>query len=597
MIRITEHLFKIEDTCSVYAVVSHSATLLIDCGTHVTPQRIAELGLPPVERLLLTHFHRDQCSAARLYQAAGTVVTAPFAERRFFEEADLLKASYDTYDNYTSYYQTFTALENIPIDIPAYDYDRLDWHDLRIEVLPVPGHTFGSVAYKFRCDEKTVIACGDVISAPGKMHQYFWTQWQYMEFKGHVNHLESLKAIAEQNADLLLPGHGNPIASCSEAIDSLLRPLEDLYKLFHGSEYTYFRPEFRRISEHVIEVSNAVAHSYIIHDDSGHAVMIDSGYVSNAMIAANPHRYIDGLTPHLLPELGIRNVEWFLPSHYHDDHLAGYHALQFKYGTALVSSTELVDILEHPENYDMPCTLPLPLRVTKNVNRGDAFHWRGIDFFIEQHPGQTWYHHLIRFEVDGKRYLCIGDNISGKSFRENRDHIHSFIPKNRTPVTSYGDMPRQILDADPDIILTGHGGAVPHDRDQTHRWQDWMNSWQTQFTNIIDQSNPNLGMDPHWVRFSPFKVMITPGKKVCYTVTVTNHEIESRSCRIRFRSVEGVLVTPEEIVIEIDGGATSRTELLAQYPMEFKTHSLPILADVTWGEDSLGEIAEAIAYW
>ncbi|MFN0170883.1 MAG: hypothetical protein ACKV22_31075 [Bryobacteraceae bacterium] len=43
-------------------------------------------------------------------------------------------------------------------------------------------------------------------------------------------------------------------------------------------------------------------------------------------------------------------VEWLLPTHYHDDHLAGYPALRARYGTKVVSSPELKAILFTVEN-------------------------------------------------------------------------------------------------------------------------------------------------------------------------------------------------------------------------------------------------------
>jgi glyoxylase-like metal-dependent hydrolase (beta-lactamase superfamily II) len=65
--------------------------------------------------------------------------------------------------------------------------------------------------------------------------------------------------------------------------------------------------------------------------DEGHGLFIDCGYTSGGPISANPHRFIDHLTPRLEAETGI-TVEWFLPSHYHDDHLAGLPTLQVKFG-------------------------------------------------------------------------------------------------------------------------------------------------------------------------------------------------------------------------------------------------------------------------
>ena len=68
-----------------------------------------------------------------------------------------------------------------------------------------------------------------------------------------------------------------------------------------------------------------------------------------------------------------------------------------------------------------------------------------------------------RFETE---FLATGDNISGLAFAEQRDYIYSFIPKNRTPVSAYRGLPRQMLDHAPDWRLTGHGGAVPGERDK-----------------------------------------------------------------------------------------------------------------------------------
>ena len=594
---ITDHLAWLQDTCNVYLIQRHGKTLLIDCGTDFSSDRLHGSGISSIDTIMLTHFHRDQCSAAHRLSKEGARLVVPFAERILFEESDLQKASYDTYDNYTSHYQPFGPLENLIPDDYAFDYNTMTWQDVQFEVVPLPGHTFGAVGYLFEIDGRRVLACGDLISAPGKIHEYFWSQWAYMDFKGHINHMESLKAAQNHKVDLVLPGHGPPFVPTDEAFSSLLQAMEEIYELFHGQPFTSFRPHFRSLSEHVIEVSNSVANTYIVKDDSGHAVIHDSGYVSNAPITANPHRYIDHLTPYLESDLGIHTVEWFLPSHYHDDHLAGYPALMAKYGTKVVSSPELKDILEHPERYDMPCLLPQGIKVDKVVDRGKAFHWRGIDFYIEQHPGQTWYHHLTRFEVDDKRFLSIGDNISGLSFRNERDHIHSFIPKNRTPVSSYSDMPRQILDINPDMLLTGHGGGVAHDREMTLKWRDWMDRWTTLFTTIIDQPHANLGMDPHWVEIHPYKVRISPGDTVTFNLRITNHENENRSFNIRFRSVGHVSINPETIQQTIPAKSRKQYQFTATFPTEFTTHALPIFADVTWNGKRLGEISEAIGFW
>ena len=104
MEKIVEGLFLLQDTCSVYAVRSGGKTCFIDCGTNVATDKIQP------ETVLLTHFHRDQCAAAPRLQKAGSQIVVPFCERRFLEESDILRASYDIYTSYVSYYPCFTPL-------------------------------------------------------------------------------------------------------------------------------------------------------------------------------------------------------------------------------------------------------------------------------------------------------------------------------------------------------------------------------------------------------------------------------------------------------------------------------------------------------
>jgi len=585
----------IDGTCSTYVIARGGRGLVVDCGQFSVRDVMDRAGVE-VDRLLLTHFHRDQCGKAPGWVAEGVSVNYPWPERRFYEEGDVSRAGYDIYDNYKSYYETSGPIGDIQGE-PLRDYDTLSWQDLKVEIVPLPGHTFGSVGYLFDLDGLRFLACGDLLASSGKLHEYYSSQWAYMTFQGHVNLIESLETVRNLGVDWILPGHGDPFQPDDNDFDTLRSDLVDLYEMFFAQDYKNFAPIFRQISDHVFEVSNSGAYTYIVRDDEGHALFIDSGYVGNAPITANPHRYIDHLTPHLEREIGVTDVEWFLPSHYHDDHLAGLSALQIKYGTKVATSPEVADIIEHPERYEMPCLVPHPSKVDRVVARDEPFTWRGINFRIEQFPGQTWYHNLITFDVDRKRYLSIGDNISGLCFRENRDWIHSFIPKNRTPVSTYRDMPRQIAERSPDILLTGHGGGVPCTTEKVEKWQKWMDRWAEHFEDIIDQPHPNLGMDPHWVEFYPFKVRVKPGDEVSFEVRVRNHEDAPRSGTIDLQTTKGVTVKPQRLDIDVGVGETRSYDVRATLPGETHFHSWTIVADVTWNGKHLGGIAEAVCTW
>ena len=585
-----ENLFSIEDTCSVYVLRGKDGYLLIDCGCYGETAEI------PVEAVLITHFHRDQCSSAPLLQNKGARIYIPFAERKYFEDADVLRAGYDIFDNYTSYRQGFTPMPGITPDDYAVDYGHIEWEGVLFTVIPLPGHTFGSVGYLFNLNGTKILAIGDLLSTPEKLWEYYSTQWLYMDFTGHANLLDSLKYIETLDIDLVLPGHGEPFRYTQGCLDSLRSKLERLYELFYGEPYESFKPQFRTVTQSVIDIENMGTRSYLVHDSHGHAVMIDCGYPSTHPIAGNPHRFTDNLTQSLSEDLGIEDIEWFLCSHYHDDHLAGYPCLKARYGTKLVASPELQDILEHPERYDMPCLLPQCITVDRVVDRGEAFIWRGIEFSIEQQPGQTIYNQEIRFKVDGKDFMVVGDSISGLSFSENRDFIYSFIPRNRTPVSQYTTLPKRILMHRPDFLLAGHGGAVPFDG-RVQRWEGWMKEWQQIFNSILATPCPDMGMDARWVEFYPYKVKVKPDDRITFTVTVTNYLNSQALCLLSFRSLNGIEMEPKCVSLTLEAGARGSVKTEVCFPSRFTTHSMPILADVTWNGRHLGEIAEAITYW
>ena len=69
MRKLTDRIFFVQDTCSVYGITANDKTLLIDCGT--SPTTLETNGVQAVDQMLLTHFHRDTCSAAAHWKGAA----------------------------------------------------------------------------------------------------------------------------------------------------------------------------------------------------------------------------------------------------------------------------------------------------------------------------------------------------------------------------------------------------------------------------------------------------------------------------------------------------------------------------------------------
>ena len=158
-------------------------------------------------------------------------------------------------------------------------------------------------------------------------------------------------------------------------------------------------------------------------------------------------------------------------------------------------------------------------------------------------------------------------------------------------------MPQQILNADPDYLFTGHGGCISFDRGKAERWVGWMDRWTEIFTQILDQPHPNMGMDPHWVEFYPYKVRIQPGETVAFNINITNHEAEARECTLRFRSVDGVQLSPRTIDLQVSGNTNTTCQVEATSDaIHYPRTSHRGRCHMEW-EAHLGEIAEAVAYW
>ena len=319
MQQLSEHLFRVEDTCSVYGVRAGGRTLLIDCGTDLRSRDVGAVDRVPAHpfspRPVFRHLALAGTGCRCLHSRRRTAL--PGGGRP--AAGGLLR---------------LRQLHRLPSGVRApagraRSQDGPGLRNHRVAGGPLRGgfrcpdtHSV-STGYLFKVDGRRVLACGDLMTAPGRLGDYHWLQWSYMDFQGHVNQLESLACAAELEWDLMLPGHGAPFTREEARIDELSERLAELHSMFFDQPYTPFQVEFRRLSPHVYEVSS-MANSYVVKDDAGHAVLIDCGYVSGAPITANPHRYIDHLTPRLHSELGVKTVEYFLPTHFHDDHLAGY---------------------------------------------------------------------------------------------------------------------------------------------------------------------------------------------------------------------------------------------------------------------------------
>ncbi|MFC5653240.1 MBL fold metallo-hydrolase [Paenibacillus solisilvae] len=190
---------------NAYAVLGDNAVVLIDSGTNsselqMIQQNLSLWGLSdyPVSQLLLTHSHFDHSGNAHAFSAKGAEITAGFVDAEGIELADERTIPY-------CYEDTFVPCQ---VNRKVKDNDVIRVAGLEFEVLHVPGHSTGSVAYKLIMDGKTVLFTGDTIMA-GLNGEAKLGASIAVDYNPEL-YLNSLKRLASVNADAVLAGHFQP---------------------------------------------------------------------------------------------------------------------------------------------------------------------------------------------------------------------------------------------------------------------------------------------------------------------------------------------------------------------------------------------------
>jgi len=86
--KLSENLFLFEDTCKVYLIKKKDHGLLIGFGSGGVLNRLREIGVEKIDRVLLTHHHRNQAQGLAELKSYPFLVTVPAQEARFFENVE-----------------------------------------------------------------------------------------------------------------------------------------------------------------------------------------------------------------------------------------------------------------------------------------------------------------------------------------------------------------------------------------------------------------------------------------------------------------------------------------------------------------------------
>lgn len=205
--------------CNVYAVKGTKELVLVDSGCgfgiHSLLESLHHHGINPTEitLILLTHSHWDHArGAARIAGLAGCSVGIHPRGIRNIEEGPWVEVGKAAPPQVT--------FEPVKVDIiPLKHGDTLDLGGRSIRVMHTPGHTSDSVCFELRIEDRKILFSGDTVLAGGRAGVVS-ADTDFAAYR------DSVRFLAEEGFDALLPGHGIFILEeASEQIEFLAKLL------------------------------------------------------------------------------------------------------------------------------------------------------------------------------------------------------------------------------------------------------------------------------------------------------------------------------------------------------------------------------------
>jgi glyoxylase-like metal-dependent hydrolase (beta-lactamase superfamily II) len=452
--QLSEHLWRVEDTCNVYVVAGDGGCVCVDFGAGRALSHPALRAAGPPD-ILMTHHHRDQAQGLPL--AAGARVWAPHAERELFAAVEPHWQARELLNSYNSRQDRFALAASVPLAGTLRDYAAYDFAGRRFEVVPTPGHTPGSLSLLATVDGRRVAFTGDLIAGPGRVWSLAATQWSYNGAEGLAATILSLLDLKARRPELLLPAHGEPIADVGAAVDLTVERLWALIQArrqYNLRLLTLRAEPYARLTPHLLWNRTSMANSYALLSRSGAALLFDFGYdfATGVPAGADPAARRPWLStiPALKAQFGVRQIAAVVPTHPHDDHVAGCNLLRDVEGAEVWAAESFADVLEHPADHNLPCLWYEPIPVERRLPLGVPVAWEEHTFTLHPLPGHARHAVAISLEVDGRRVLVTGDQYGGDGTIVNYVYHAGFGPDDYAASAA---LYRRLA---PDLILSGH---------------------------------------------------------------------------------------------------------------------------------------------
>jgi glyoxylase-like metal-dependent hydrolase (beta-lactamase superfamily II) len=567
----------------------------------IDPGSLAALpGSGPLDWVLVTHHHRDQAESAGALIRTGARLAVGARDARAFAAADQVWAAADEVldHRYNFRNDLFTPREPVPVARELRSGDVLEWEGLRFEVLDTPGHTDGSVTYLVEVGVKRVAFTGDLIAGPGQL----WEIWSlqkgfpgmtrdYWGLGGAVRDLESsLDRVLARRPDVLVPSHGVVMRDPPGAVVLLKKNLDAMMAnyLTTAAWRIYFKaiapkepPMLQPLPgvDYPKWIRNIASTSKAVVADDGSIFMSDCGHPSavtelDRLLKAGEIKSVDGI--------------WI--THYHDDHTSQVNAARQRFGGRVHVQRGMVDIIENPTAYAMPCLFPESIRVDRALEDGETIAWKEYRLTAFHFPGQTLYHTGLLVERDGVKAFFTGDSFANWGVDDYCSQNRCFLGRD----VGYERCFRILLETKPDILVAAHWGPLPVDAGHLRRSIELFQERERLCRRLFPHDDPNFGTDPGWARAYPHRQRALPGERVELEARIYNHSATARDASVELRAPAGWRTARARAETRIPARSEGRLRLEAIAPEKPARRREVLGLSITFDGRPRGELCEAI---
>jgi glyoxylase-like metal-dependent hydrolase (beta-lactamase superfamily II) len=503
-----------------------------------------------VTRVFLTHARRDAISGAN----AAAIVPAKESElftgpKQFWEKLE--SARFHDYAQQS----TKTPVAPVRVERTVSDGDALDAGGVRIRVIATPGYTPGAVSYLLETGGKRIACTGDLIYGDGKLFDLYSLQDAVPEAKARGYHgyaaraedlIRSLRAIAKEKPDLILPARGpaitDPQASITRLIDRLQIFLQshfetDALRWYWGDDNHRIRSRAVERSMEILPMAEQsrlpadilpIGNSRVILSKTGNAFVVDAGYRN------------------LLPELRklrdagrLRTVEGIWITHYHDDHTDYIGDVSNEFHSPVYFTDRMSEVMARPGAFRLPCLTTKATPTSGAKRDGETLGWHEWKFTFWHFPGQTLYHGgLVARREDGQAYLFTGDSFTPSGMddycMQNRDILR--------PGEGYEFCLRRIASLPENTwLLNQHVEPMfRYSRAQLSRMQAELVKRSAALAQLSPWPDINYMVDESWARVFPYGSEIGAGETVELELRITNHAPERTSYKAAWNIPAGL---------------------------------------------------------